>query len=196
MVSIEVVAQGMTEVKKKSTKKSVTKSRVAAKPNARDKKETEKKAVIFEAPESAPKKEAVVVTGSDKKIQYYSALGRRKEAVASVKLHKNGTGKITVNGKEFTKFFPWLEWQNTVSSPLKAVGQSDKLDVTVNVRGGGLRGQADAVRHGISRALLLFNPVFRRGLKKVGYLTRDPRVKERKKYGLKKARRGPQWAKR
>lgn len=186
----------MTEIKKKSTKKSVTKPHAAAKSRARVKKEIEKKAIVIEAPESAPKKEELVAVGSDKKMQYYSALGRRKEAVALVKLHKNGTGKITVNGKEFTKFFPWLEWQNTVSSPLKAVGQSDKLDVTVNVRGGGLRGQADAVRHGISRALLLFNPVFRRGLKKIGFLTRDPRVKERKKYGLKKARRGPQWAKR
>ncbi len=179
-----------TEKKKASPKKLVAKPR-AAKPKAK-KEATPEKQVVFEA-------ETVIKTerepAPDKKA-FYSAVGRRKQSVAMVKLYKNGTGKITVNGKTLKDFFKWNVWENTVLAPLKTVGQADKLDVIIFVRGGGLRGQADAIRHGISRALLLFNPVFRRGLKKVGFLKRDPRVKERKKYGLKRARRGPQWAKR
>lgn len=179
------------EAKKKVAKKAPAKPH-AAKPKAKkEAKETaEQKAVVFEAKVEAKEAEA------DGKKQYYTAIGRRKQATAIVRLYKNGSGSVTVNGKPLKNFFSWEVWENTVTAPLKAVGQADKLDVVVTVRGGGLRGQADAVRHGISRALLMFNPVFRRGLKKIGFLTRDSRVKERKKYGLKKARRGPQWAKR
>lgn len=179
------------EAKKKIVKKPSAKPH-AAKPKAKKevKEIAEEKAVVLEA-----KVEAKEVESDDKK-SYYTAIGRRKQATAIVRLYKNGSGAVTVNGKPLKDFFSWEVWENAATAPLRAVGQADKLDVIVTVRGGGLRGQADAVRHGISRALLMFNPVFRRGLKKIGFLTRDSRVKERKKYGLKGARRGPQWAKR
>ena len=183
------------EAKKKVVKKATAKPH-AVKPKVKKevkevKEIAEQKAIVFEA-----KIETKEAGSDDKKSQYYTAIGRRKQATAIVRLYKNGSGNVTVNGKTLKNFFSWEVWENTVIAPLKAVGQADKLDVIVIVRGGGLRGQADAIRHGISRALLMFNPVFRRGLKKIGFLTRDSRVKERKKYGLKKARRGPQWAKR
>lgn len=181
------------ELKKKPLAKKPT-AKTAPKSAPRlAKKASEQKAIVFEAASSRERESREQPTG---KGQYYYAIGRRKEAVATVRLYKNGKGAVTINGKELNRYFPWPVWQNAVLSPLQTVGQADKLDVTVKVIGGGLQGQADAVRHGISRALLQFNPVFRRGLKKVGFLTRDPRVKERKKYGLKRARRGPQWAKR
>ena len=101
-----------------------------------------------------------------------------------------------VNGKLYTKYFPYFEFQEIVASPLDQVGQRDKLDVSVKVSGGGTRGQAEAARHGIAHALILLNENFRRALRKVGYMTRDTRKKERKKPGLKRARRAPQWQKR
>lgn len=183
----------MVEAKKKAVKKPAAAKAHAAKPRAK-KEPSEEKQVVLEA--AVEVKAEAEPAGSDKKMQYYKAVGRRKQSTAMVRLYKNGTGAVTVNGKTLKEFFKWDVWENNILAPLKTVGQADKLDVVVTVRGGGLRGQSDAVRHGISRALLLFNPVFRRGLKKVGFLKRDPRVKERKKYGLKKARRGPQWAKR
>lgn len=103
---------------------------------------------------------------------------------------------ITINGKDYKQYFPIFEYQEIVSAPLKSVGQSDKLDIEVRVRGGGKRGQSEAVRHGISRALVNLNPNFKKNLRRAGFLTRDARVKERKKYGLKRARRAPQWQKR
>ena len=173
----------MVELKKKAVKKPAAAKAHAAKPRVK-KEPTEEKQVILEAAVEVKTQEEPTV--SDKKMQYYGALGRRKQATAMVRLYKNGTGKVTVNGKSLKDFFKWDVWEDNVLAPLKTVGQADKLDVTVTVRGGGLSGQSDAVRHGISRALLLFNPVFRRGLKKVGFLKRDPRVKERKHYGLKR----------
>lgn len=128
--------------------------------------------------------------------EYLRAIGRRKEATAQVRLHKNGTGKITVNGRTLDAYFPTYEMRTVARAALEAAGQSEKLDVTVLTHGGGMRAQADALRLGIARALCLLNPTFRRALKKVGHLTRDPRVKERKKPGLKRARKASQWAKR
>lgn len=127
---------------------------------------------------------------------YYFAVGRRKSAVAKVQLLKNGNGEIIVNGRDVKQYFPWNPLYEEVVAPLLAVGQKDKLDVRCIISGGGAHSQAGATRLGISRALLKLNPVFRRALKKHGFLTRDPRVKERKKYGLKRARRAPQWVKR
>ena len=101
-----------------------------------------------------------------------------------------------MNGKPYTQYFPYFEFQEIVSATLEQVGQRDKLDVTVKVAGGGTRGQAEAVRHGIALALTDLNENFKRALRKVGYMTRDPRMKERKKPGLKGARRAPQWQKR
>jgi len=178
----------------KKTKKTTTK---AAKPVA---KRVVKKKIVPSKPEVEEEKKIVAVVeeklSEDKKSGYLYAIGRRKEAIATVKLHKNGKGKITVNGKLYSEYFPTDEMEQIVSGPLKSVGQADKVDVEARSFGGGLRGQAEAVRLGISRALVQLNVNFKKNLRKAGYLTRDPRVKERKKPGLKKARRAPQWQKR
>ena len=121
--------------------------------------------------------------------------GRRKTAVARVRL-ATGSGKITVNGRAFDIYFPLETLRSTVSQPLTVTGTSDKLDVRVNVTGGGPNGQAGAVRHGIARALLQFDVNLRPSLKKEGYLTRDPRMRERKKYGQPGARKRFQFSKR
>jgi len=131
-----------------------------------------------------------------KKLEYLYAVGRRKTSIAQVRVYKKGKGDFTINGKEVKKFFGTLELKEKVLSALKTVGQADKLDVTVKVVGGGITGQAEAIRHGVSRALIQLNPNFRKPLKKAGYLTRDARAKERKKPGLKRARKAPQWQKR
>jgi small subunit ribosomal protein S9 len=125
-----------------------------------------------------------------------STVGRRKTAVARVRLSPVGTGKITVNGKAYDKFFTVYELREQVASALKAVGREGSVDVSAKVVGGGMRGQAEAVRHGISRALVVLDENNRKSLKKQGFLTRDPRKRERKKFGLKGARRSPQWSKR
>lgn len=126
---------------------------------------------------------------------HYRAVGRRKEAIARVRLQA-GTGQFVVNGKPVEKYFPSFELLQTVQAPLVQTNTRDSLDMSVKVVGGGFRGQADAVRHGISRALLVLNPDYRKTLRSLGYLTRDPRIKERKKPGLKRARRAPQFSKR
>lgn len=127
---------------------------------------------------------------------YINGLGRRKTAVARVKLVKNGTGQIKVNGRDAEVCFPGFELGGLVRNALKVVGMDGAMDVVATVSGGGMRGQAEAVRLGVSRALTELNPTYRKTLKKLGYMTRDPRSKERKKPGLKKARRSPQWSKR
>jgi small subunit ribosomal protein S9 len=121
--------------------------------------------------------------------------GRRKTAVARVRL-ATGSGKITVNGRAFDTYFPLETLRSTVSQPLTVTGTSDKLDVKVNVTGGGPNGQAGAVRHGIARALLQFDANLRPSLKAEGFLTRDPRMRERKKYGQPGARKRFQFSKR
>ena len=121
--------------------------------------------------------------------------GRRKKSVARVYLNP-GTGKITINKRDIDEYFGLDTLKVIVRQPLAATETEGKFDVLVNVHGGGYTGQAGAIRHGIARALLEADPEFRPALKKAGYLTRDPRMKERKKYGLKKARRAPQFSKR
>ena len=121
--------------------------------------------------------------------------GRRKSSVARVYLVP-GTGKITINKRDIDEYFGLDTLKVIVRQPLVATETSDKFDVLVNVKGGGYTGQAGAVRHGISRALLTVDGDYRPVLKKAGFLTRDPRMKERKKYGLKAARRAPQFSKR
>lgn len=123
------------------------------------------------------------------------AVGRRKEAVTRVFL-KNGTGAITVNDKDYKTYFPLVYLQNQVEQPLKTVAVADKFDVTVNATGGGVKGQAEAVKLGIARALLVVNPEYRPALKAAGLLTRDSRSVERKKPGKKKARKSYQFSKR
>lgn len=127
-------------------------------------------------------------------VQYYGT-GRRKSSVARVRLLP-GSGKITINDREFADYIPSAAVRLDVLQPLNMTATSTSYDVLVNVNGGGIVGQAGAIRHGISRALLEVNPEFRSVLKKAGMLTRDPRAKERKKYGLKGARRAPQFSKR
>ena len=121
--------------------------------------------------------------------------GRRKSSVARVYLVP-GTGKITINKRDMDEYFGIETLKVIVRQPLVATSTADKYDVLVNVRGGGFTGQAGAIRHGLSRALLKVDGEFRPVLKKAGFLTRDPRMKERKKYGLKGARRAPQFSKR
>ncbi|MEK7131751.1 MAG: 30S ribosomal protein S9 [Patescibacteria group bacterium] len=123
------------------------------------------------------------------------SVGRRKTAAARVRLTP-GTGKIIVNGKDFKVYFPYFEWQNIIMAPLTAVGKEKTFDISVKIVGGGQKGQAVAVQLGIARALVVWNNELKKSLKTQGYLTRDARVKERKKPGLKRARRAPQWSKR
>ena len=126
---------------------------------------------------------------------YFYGTGRRKHSVARVRVF-NGTGKVTINGRDIKDYFGLETLKLLVNSPLVLTENEGKFDVVVNVVGGGCAGQAGAIRHGLSRALLQFNPELRPILKKAGFLTRDPRMKERKKYGLKAARRAPQFSKR
>ena len=123
------------------------------------------------------------------------ATGRRKTAIARVRLSK-GSGKITVNGRAFEDYFPTTDIRLVVEAPFKAIEGAGQFDVVALCEGGGPAGQAGALRHGIARALIQADENLRAVLKKAGFLTRDPRAKERKKYGLKKARKAPQYSKR
>ena len=127
---------------------------------------------------------------------YKYGTGRRKSSVARVHLFENGTGAITINGRDIDDYFGLDTLKLITRQPLVLTEMVEKVDIIATVTGGGVTGQAGALRHGISRALLLVNPEFRPVLKRAGYLTRDPRMKERKKYGLKAARRAPQFSKR
>lgn len=127
---------------------------------------------------------------------YFYANGKRKTSVACVRLYKDGKGIVTVNGRSFENYFPVFTDQDKVISPLKVTNNVKTFDITIKVHGGGIHSQAEAVRHGIAKALLGFNAEYRSVVKPLGFLTRDSRVKERKKYGLKRARRAPQWQKR
>ena len=128
------------------------------------------------------------------KSKYFEAVGRRKTAIARVRLTK-GTG-TKVNDKDYKEYFTVRRHQAAVTAPLEAVSLMNDMSVSVKVKGGGPNAQAEAVRHGISRALVLVNNTFKKRLSRLGFMTRDSRMVERKKYGLKKARRAPQWAKR
>jgi small subunit ribosomal protein S9 len=132
---------------------------------------------------------------TETKTNEFLGTGRRKTSVARVRL-ASGNGKITVNGRAFDNYFPMETLRATVSQPLTVTGTAEKLDVRVNVSGGGPNGQAGAVRHGIARALLKFDAALRPSLKAEGFLTRDPRMKERKKYGQPGARKRFQFSKR
>lgn len=126
---------------------------------------------------------------------YFYGTGRRKSSVARVRVY-NGTGKVIINDREIDDYFGLETLKLIVRQPLTLSNVEGKFDIVVRVNGGGVSGQAGAIRHGISRALLLYDENLRAALKKAGFLTRDPRMKERKKYGLKAARRAPQFSKR
>lgn len=144
---------------------------------------------------NTPKKKVKKKGKGSRKGRYFYAVGRRKRAVSQVKLVV-GTGKIIINKRDYKDYFPTRFSRKIVRDAQICIGRPEGFDLKVKVEGGGLRGQAEAVRHGIARALVLFEPNFRKKLKRAGHLKRDPRKKERKKYGLKGARRAPQWSKR
>ena len=194
-------------MEKKTTKKT---AKPAAKKIAKPHRKEEKKEEIIVA-QAAPEinkeiiAESAEISASEikekKAKKYYEAVGRRKNAIARVRLStikpfEGDEGKITVNGKDYREYFPGLNLKQTVESPLRRLKSLNRFEVIAKTNGGGINGQAEAVRHGISRTLVEFNADFRKKLKKAGFLKRDPRVKERRKFGLKKARRAPQWAKR
>ena len=127
---------------------------------------------------------------------YKYGTGRRKSSVARVRLYEGGTGKITINGRDIDDYFGLDTLKLITRQPLVLTEMVEKVDIIATVTGGGVSGQAGAIRHGISRALVTLNPEYRASLKAAGFMTRDPRMKERKKYGLKAARRAPQFSKR
>jgi len=130
--------------------------------------------------------------------KYFSAVGKRKTSVAQIRIYesKKSESEITVNGREFSNYFPITRLQALIMSPLAAAGQGNVFNISVKVAGGGVNSQAEAIRLGISRVLVKMDETLRKSLKDRGFLTRDSRIVERKKPGLKKARRAPQWAKR
>ena len=132
----------------------------------------------------------------ESKNKYFYGTGRRKSSVARVRVYENGTGSITINGRDIDDYFGLDTLKLVVNQPLVTADLVGKVDIVATVTGGGVSGQAGAIRHGISRALVTLNPEFRASLKEAGFMTRDPRMKERKKYGLKAARRAPQFSKR
>ena len=157
---------------------------------------TKKKPVKKKKLKKAKKKTVKLIKAKPKSAKYLEAVGRRKTAVARVRLFTQGEKSILVNKKPYQDYFPTSELQQIVTASLEIMKSPDKFRISAKVRGGGIHAQAEAVRHGISRALVEFNPDFRKRLRKAGFLTRDPRMRERKKFGLKRARRAPQWAKR
>ena len=132
----------------------------------------------------------------ESKKKYFYGTGRRKSSIARVRVYENGTGAITINGRNIDEYFGLETLKLVVRQPLATTELLGKVDVVVSVVGGGVSGQAGAIRHGIARALVTLNPEYRAALKAAGFMTRDPRMKERKKYGLKAARRAPQFSKR
>ena len=155
------------------------------------KKNIEKKIEKKSKPDSVPFEKSL---NNDEK--YFQAVGRRKTSVAVVRIFTKGKKEFIINGKSYDIYFPTLELQESCTASLKKMKCFDSFGITVKVNGGGTNSQMEAVRHGISRALVLFNPDFKKRLRRAGYLTRDPRRRERKKPGLKRARRAPQWRKR
>ena len=132
----------------------------------------------------------------ESKKKYSYGTGRCKSSVARVRVYENGTGSIIINGRDIDEYFGLETLKLVVRQPLAALNMADKVDLIITVTGGGVSGQAGAIRHGLSRALVALNAENRPALKAAGFMTRDPRMKERKKYGLKAARRAPQFSKR
>ncbi len=198
--------------KKKSSKKKAGKKRKTSKKKSSKKKSSKKKKRTSKKKTSKKKKKTTKKKTSKKKKKRTSkkkskktkkknqdrivATGKRKSAIARVWLLTSGKGEIDVNGKKVKDFFPTLETQKQVIAPLKVLKKEKSFDVVVKLKGGGFRGQAEATQLGIARALEKFNSDWRKKLKENGFLSRDARVKERKKPGLKRARRAPQWRKR
>jgi len=128
--------------------------------------------------------------------KYIEGVGRRKTAVARVRIYKSTKNEFIVNEKPYDKYFPTFDLHKIIFAPLELMKVTNQFKVSAKVKGGGIHAQAEAIRHGLARALVKFNPDFKKRLKRAGFLTRDPRERERKKPGLKRARRAPQWSKR
>lgn len=183
---------------------SVKKAVVKKKEETVVKQESEIKTPVMEIPEIPSFAQAMAGEEEmvfDTKKKYFEAVGRRKNATARVRLFtqaENGMekGAVLVNDKSYQDYFKSAILQKMVISPLEKLKCQDKFSFKVKVKGGGIAGQAGAVRHAITRTLVLLNPYFKKRLKKAGFVTRDPRMRERKKPGLKRARRAPQWSKR
>lgn len=137
-----------------------------------------------------------MVTQAEPQSQYFYGTGRRKSAIAKVRIYPDDGTAIIVNDKPMEEYFNWLPWQSTVREPFATSGTVGRFRVMAKVSGGGVNAQAEAIRHGIARALVVFDPNLKSSLRRAGFITRDARVKESKKYGLKRARRAPQYTKR
>jgi small subunit ribosomal protein S9 len=192
---------------KKTTKKTEEKAVVAKAPVVEEKiaKAPAVKTPVIEyvqdpddiAEEDISKEIAKTIKENDARAdRYIEAIGRRKTAVARVRLFTKGDKEFIVNNKPYQKYFQTVEDQESAVASMKKMKCLDKFRITVKVQGGGHRAQAEAIRHGTARVLVDFNNNFRKRLRKAGFLTRDPRMRERKKFGLRRARRAPQWAKR
>lgn len=189
--------------KKPAAKKSAPKKDAKKKPEVKEevkevKIETKIEHIDFGIPTIVDDDDFVVNEEDFKNLgdKYFEGTGRRKTATARVRLYTKGDKTIEVNGMDYTKYFPTKGLQGAALASLDKMKSMDRFKITATVKGGGVNSQAEAVRHGIARALVLFNPDYRKRLRHAGFLTRDPRMKERKKFGLKRARRAPQWSKR
>ena len=187
-VSASISPSTTSSLKLRSTSKAVD-----------DKKATKDKKVVVDKIKKTPAS-TKAMAGKEKKVAnesvYYEAVGRRKTSVARVRLFTKGVSGIIVNDKKLEEYFVLPKLRNTVEDPLRKMKLVKKFKITVKVSGGGISSQAGALSLGIARSLIKFNPDFRKRLKKAGFLTRDPRAKERRKFGLKKARKAAQWRKR
>ncbi len=157
---------------------------------------SEKSIIKKEKVKRVVSKRAVVKRGQKKNPKYWEAVGKRKTAIARVRLWDTGKQEIIVNDKKIEEYLRKPALSEIALAPLRAVDLISRFRVSIKVRGGGISGQSEAIRHGIARALIKFEPLLRKDMRRVGFLTRDPRAKERKKPGLKRARRAPQWQKR
>ncbi len=185
----------MIEKEKATTKKKVVK-KIAKKTVPVKKAVPVKKKAPSVKKVSAVKKKASVKKVPISTSTYSEGVGRRKTAVARVRIFSKLKNEFIVNEKNYSEYFTTYQTRHAVISPLILMNMEDKFKITAKVKGSGPHSQAEAVRHGLSRALVKFNPEFRKRLKKAGYLTRDPRMRERKKFGKKRARKSPQWSKR
>jgi small subunit ribosomal protein S9 len=196
----------MVEKKTIPTEKSRTHDKIGAKKIVKKEEVAEEiKALVFVMPASAEeiadeeeisREIAEAIKENSGKDKYFEAVGRRKTAVARVRLYTKGDKEFLVNDESYQKYFDLAEDQENAVASMKRMKCLDKFRVTVIVKGGGHSAQAEAIRHGTARVLVDFNNNFRKRLRKAGFLTRDPRMRERKKFGRKRARKSPQWAKR
>jgi len=190
----------MADKKEKKIVKKTTKTIAKVKPVKKSAKKSVGKKITKKTIKKTIVKKSVVkkATKKDKltKGRYFEAIGRRKTAVARVRLYAKGDKGIIINNKPLKEYFFVSVLQEVVQSPLFIMGLQDKFKITVILKGGGMSSQAEALRHGIARAIEVYNPESRQQLKQAGFLTRDSRMRERKKPGLKRARKAPQWSKR